>query len=163
MEIIYQKQLEKYPSITSPTGGFTDSLRPLTIAQIEQLEHEYNEGKPFPQSLRELLYLAGGYCYVLDYGLNDTQQELQEDTRSYMAESYNANITSPFYVIDVYNALDQFLFVYLDKDNEAPFVYEAYMPDYGRKDKDWLRKFDSNLSQYTDKCMERLLHGYNPF
>ena len=115
MDITYLKQLER---TRNKNSWINESI---SLEEIKQLEQIYNNNKPFPKALRELLFLAGNYCIVLDYGLNDTQQELQEFVRENMQEE-NRIITRPFYAIDVYNAGDQFLFVYLDEGDD-PEVY----------------------------------------
>lgn len=164
MHIKYLQQLSQHPSITSPDTGYVDKLEPLSMHQIEQLEQQYNAGRPFPAALRELLFLAGGSCYVLDYGLNDTQQEMQEDARSWLTEDdLNLSIPRPFYVIDVYNAGSQFLFVYLDEDQDNTMIYEAFLPDEEPIDTKWLRCLGSNLSSYIERGIAKLLKGYNPF
>ena len=119
-----------------------------------------NNNKPFPKALRELLFLAGNYCIVLDYGLNDTQQELQEFVRENMQEE-NRIITRPFYAIDVYNAGDQFLFVYLDEVDD-PAVYQASYED--RSDRpNWINKVTPTLSNFVNRKIERVKKGQNPF
>lgn len=104
MEIFYLNSLKNNPTRNSWKN------EPLSIEHITQLEASYNNCGPFPQALRELLFLAGNYCIVFDYGLNTTQQELQKFVRAEMLEE-GRTITRPFFVIDVYNASDQFLFV----------------------------------------------------
>ncbi|MDV6168987.1 hypothetical protein R1T16_11160 [Flavobacterium sp. DG1-102-2] len=41
---------------------------PLAMGDIVKMEMLYNSGTPFPKSLRELLYIAGNYCSVIDLG-----------------------------------------------------------------------------------------------
>jgi len=151
MNIEYLKKLEQNP--------YKHSWRneSISIAEIQQLEQEYNNNDIFPQSLRELLFLAGKYCIVLDYGLEESQQDLQEYVRGKML-SKGKTIVRPFYVIDIYNGSDQFLFVYLDEGND-PGVYEAHYYE----GQDWITKVDDKLSVYIDDLVERVKQGRNPF
>ena len=154
MDITYLKQLERTPNKNS---WINESI---SLEEIKQLEQIYNNNKPFPKALRELLFLAGNYCIVLDYGLNDTQQELQEFVRENMQEE-NRIITRPFYAIDVYNAGDQFLFVYLDEVDD-PAVYQASYED--RSDRpNWINKVTPTLSNFVNRKIERVKNGQNPF
>ena len=154
MDITYLKQLERTPNKNS---WINESI---SLEEIKQLAQIYNNNKPFPKALRELLFLAGNYCIVLDYGLNDTQQELQEFVRENMQEE-NRIITRPFYAIDVYNAGDQFLFVYLDEVDD-PAVYQASYED--RSDRpNWINKVTPTLSNFVNRKIERVKKGQNPF
>lgn len=99
----------------------------LSMTEIQQLEQNWNSGNPFPQALRELLYLAGDYCYCLSYGYYDNQDELQEDLRHYL-EFKGQLFTRPFFVVDAYEA-SEFLFVYLDENQIDPAIY-SYSPNH---------------------------------
>lgn len=76
MEIKYLTYLRDNPVIKAPYYERTNESIPLS--EIAQLENLYNEGRSFPQVLKELLFLAGGGTCVLDRGRNKTQQEMQE-------------------------------------------------------------------------------------
>jgi len=78
MEINYLQALRDYPSPCPDREEYKYKLaiEPLSLSEISDLEQSYNNGVPFPKVLRELLYLAGKNCYVCDYGLYDTQQEM---------------------------------------------------------------------------------------
>ncbi|MGF7038864.1 hypothetical protein [Mucilaginibacter lappiensis] len=165
MEIKYQTVLNNYPVI-KPTigemaGNYSFVLKPLTIDEIVNLEVTYNNGNQFPASLRELLFLAGQDCYVLDYGLNDTQEEMQDDTRDRLVR-YNFSITCPFFVIDVHRS-EAFLFVYLDEGVSDPMVYQADLdinldPSYSR-----LTNLEASLSSFVNARISYLQRGINPF
>ncbi|WP_330441915.1 SMI1/KNR4 family protein [Flavobacterium sp. C4GT6] len=121
MKIEYLKELELNPYRHGDPDMNND---PISLTEIENLERLYNNGKPFPKALKELLFLAGKYCYVLEYGAFDSQQEIQDYVRELLEED-NISIQRPFFVIDVYNAGSQFLYVYLDEGNN-PAVYEGF-------------------------------------
>jgi hypothetical protein len=162
MDIIYQTTLNNTPSIKSKYSDLIHQLVPLSIDEIVNLETTYNSGNQFPPSLRELLFLAGQYCYVLDYGMNDTQEEMQNDVQDWFID-YSFSITRPFFVIDVHNGSDAFLFVYLDEGINDPMVYLCildinYNTNYPR-----LRATESTLSSLINKKIGYLQSGINPF
>ena len=134
-------------------------IKGISLNEIQQLEQLYNNGMIFPKALRELLFLGGDFCYVLSRGLYDTQQEIQEASREKLLK-FNKNITRPFFVIDVYNASEQFLFVYLD-EGDNPYVNQAYLPtlDYIAP----ITNLDRKLSEYINFLIDRVKKGFNPF
>jgi hypothetical protein len=158
MEIKFLKDLENNPVRYGVSKDYP--IIPLTEPQISNLEQLYNNNNPFPKALKELLYLAGGYCYVLDYGTNASQQEMQDFVRAEMLDE-GRSITRPFYVIDVYNALDQFLFVYLDEGDNPPVREAHYVDSITRSN--WITLVDSSLSNYINGLVQRVKNGQNPF
>ncbi|SDI61380.1 SMI1/KNR4 family protein [Mucilaginibacter sp. P25] len=161
MEIKYMKVLNDNLSVTAAYTGVKEVVSPISVEEIIALENKYNGGRLFPAALRELLFLAGGYCYVLDYGMNDSQEQMQQSSRKYMTVfGRNRVIARPFYVIDVYNTGDQFVFVYLDEGKDDPDVYEALI---GYRLNDWIHLVKSPLSALIDGRIKRFLSGGNPF
>ena len=120
MQIEYLKPLRDNP-MNGPISN-----RGLSIEVIEQLETTWNNGNPFPKALRELLYLAGDLCNVVDYSYSDTQQEFQQMIRDIMAEEGHVTITRPFYVVDAINFGTSIMIIYLDEGEEDPTVYQVY-------------------------------------
>lgn len=152
MEIKFLKDLLNNPKRLSIEN------KSISVREIDQLEILYNNGSPFPKVLRELLYLAGKLCYVLDYGIDETQEDLQKFVRENI-EDFNKTIIRPFFVIDVYNANDQFLFVYLDEADD-PGVYQAIYYD---DEDNWISLVENKLSVYISSLVERAKEGRNPF
>ena len=150
MNIEYLQYLRDNPS----KGMFT--IEPISLAEIEQLEQLYNNGNHFPKALRELLYLAGEYCHVLDYSSFDTQQELQEYVREDLHDE-GWDFSRPFYIVDAYNLGDQFLFVYLDEEDD-PTIYECM---HGTLDIHALGP--KTLSDLIKSRINRMKAGGNPF
>ena len=158
MEIEYLTHLVKHPSVTRPSG-YVSRLKPISMDEIISLENTYNSGTPFPQALRELLYIGGENCYVLDYYKNN-QAAMQEMAREDLAD-YELSISRPFYVIDVYNAHDQFVFIYLDEEKNDPTLYEAV---FGGDDaRGWIHSINATLSQFINSRLKSYLRGENPF
>lgn len=105
------------------------------------------------------MLLGGEYCFVLDTGWYDSQEEMQLATRTWLTK-YNKNITRPFFAIDVYNAGEQFLYVYLD-EGENPLVYQAYLPDdHGIET---FTNLNKKLSEYINSLIDMIKQGNNPF
>jgi hypothetical protein len=166
MDIKYLMMLNQYPSVTMRTG-YVKRIEKLPIEEIVNLEYIYNSGYTFPKALRELLYLAGKSCYVLDYGRNNSQEEMQQRARGWFTAfgRLGPNIERPFYVIDVYNAGAQFLFVYLDEGKDDPIVYEANLDMSDIDDGEpFIHSLERTLSTYLNLRFQELLSRYNnPF
>ncbi|WP_316829686.1 SMI1/KNR4 family protein [Pedobacter aquatilis] len=161
MNIEYQKKLRDFPSRNAGSQNYTGTNQPISLEEIQLLEQHYNNSNTFPKALRELLFLAGNYCYVLDYGIWNTQEEIQNYVRENMTE-LNRTISRPFYAVDIYNQGDQFLFIYLDEDDD-PKVYEgAY---YNNSDfPDWIHPIAvRSLSDLINQRIQRTQQGRNPF
>ena len=157
MEIQYMQYLRDNPKSSS---GATFSIEPIPLSEIQYLETKYNNGTPFPKSLRELLFLSGKSCYVLDYNIYDSQEELQDEAREWL-QKYNRSISRPFFAIDVYNAGEQFLFVYLDEGDD-PVVRSAYLPL--RDDVQFITNLmNEKLSHYIKSSIDEIKQGFNPF
>jgi hypothetical protein len=162
MDITYLTQLNNNPTISD--HGDVKTLNPISLDEIVSLESTYNNGSQFPAALRELLFLAGGDCYILDYGLNDTQLEMQQDTRENLTRfGRTLSISRPFYVFDVYNAGDMCLLVYLDEGKDDPTVYEAIFDIDPLSSRPWVHSLGCTLSQFINKRLVSILSGYNPF
>jgi len=127
MEIIYLKKLQENLNIRPYP------CEPISITEIESLEQTYNNGNPFPKVLRELLFLAGEYCMVLDYGHENedelsTQAGLQEWIRTMFAFKGTPLFTRPFYVIEICQGY-VFSFIFLD-EGDNPMRYDSFFgPD----------------------------------
>jgi len=157
MDIKYLTVFTQHPSY-SYKNGVVDVLQPITSEEITTLEISYNNGSRFPVVLTELLYLAGDYCYVLDYGNTDSQDDIQQTARELLTDN-NQNIIRPFYVIDIYGA-SQFLFVYLDEGIDDPAIYEAQPYT---KDNELVRATGQTLLSLVNARVVRLLSGYSVF
>lgn len=156
MEIKYLGYLKDNPIEKGNTRDWVN--KSISLEEITHLEQFYNSGKRFPQALKELLFLAGGFCYVLDYGRNKTQQEMQEHVRQCLVR-YNRSIDRPFYAIDVYNPGDQMLFVYLD-EGDNPIVYNAV---YEEPIDEWLVSTTLTIAQIVNGRIDNVKKGWNPF
>lgn len=135
--------------------------RGIELSEIQQLEQLYNNGNPFPKALKELLYLAGDFCYVLDYNTHDSQQEMQESMREDL-EDDEITITRPFYAVDNYGGVSHYLFIYLDEGGDDPDLFE-YSLSGGREGMDDIRPLGYTLSSLINRGIEDVKEGRNPF
>lgn len=120
-------------------------VEPMSINEMLTLESIYNQGKPFPTALRELLLLAGEFIFILDYGMEDTRQQMQEAVRDGLTE-YNHSIDRPLFAIEVYNGVENFKFVYLDENVDDPIVHSASLPNFPKNP--WLKSTGEKLSEF---------------
>lgn len=159
MNIEILTYLRDNPTLEINKSGSFSTILGISETEITQLEQLYNNGNIFPKALRELLFLAGNSCYVLETGWYDTQEEIQTAAREWLVK-YNKNISRPFFVIDIYGAGYQFLYVYLD-EGDNPFVYQAYLPT--RSDIVPFKSFNKTLSDFIKVHIDMVKQGYNPF
>jgi hypothetical protein len=159
MEIKYLTILQQNPTNEDKNTGFLTALIPLSDSQITSLDQTYNSGNQFPVVLQELLSLAGGYCYVFDYGSTNDIGQLQKNAAKFLSNN-NLSINTPYFAIDQYGG-DQFLFVYLTQGITNPIVYQA-MP-YVPEGENWLDSTTVTLSALINNTMKTFLSGYNPF
>lgn len=152
MTIEILKDLRDY----TPINGFANE--PISEQQIAILEAEYNDGRLFPKVLRELLFIAGKYCKVLDYGIAETQQKLQSDA-SRIINHTNVLITRPYYIIDL--GPSDFAFLYLDEDSEDPTLF-CFNPDSDVKDGP-IYSLKQTVFQYINSRLELVKKGYTPY
>lgn len=162
MDIIYLTDLKNNPVKygIKYEVNIDFNIEGLTIAEIEELELLYNAGSPFPQALRELLFLAGKYCYVLDYGGFNNLQRMQELVYENMIDSDHI-ITRPFFAIDIYNASDAFLFIYLDESSD-PVVYCGNY-EHEVSTPEWIYKISDSLSEFINRGVALVKAGRSPF
>lgn len=135
-------------------------IKGIPLSEIQQLEQNWNNGKEFPIALRELLFLAGGDCYVLDKSIWESQQEMQVELRDMMQEEGH-HFSRPFYIIDNYGG-DQFCFVYLDEDQENPNVYQ-YTTDAIDRGRPLDMRLGYTLKRMIEMGVEAVKDGRNPF
>ncbi|MEY8760493.1 hypothetical protein [Chryseobacterium tongliaoense] len=160
MEIQFLKHLQNNPAAYPNDPEYEGRIKPISLTEIQQLEVKYNNGNAFPKVLKELLFLAGKNCYVLDYNIFETQEELQDAARAWL-QMYNRVINRKFFVVDAYNAGDQFLFIYLDEGDD-PIIRQAYLPL--RNDTQFVTTLlGRTLSQYIKDQIDVMKQGYNPF
>jgi len=129
---------------------------PLSFTEIQDLENDYNDGAEFPKVLRELLFLAGQSFHLLDHGLCENHQELQQCVRRELEEE-GLKIDRPFFAIDIYIGGEQFFFVYLDEGDNPP-VYEAVIENQRvtiRDVNNSLAAFLTHLIQLEKEDLER--------
>lgn len=113
MEIKYLKKLEINPNLspTLPRRGWN-------ITQIEALEAQYNEGKPFPRAFREYLFLAGDWGGT---GVVNEDWDWVRGRSDHDMKALGYELDRPYFVFEEYDS--QFFIFYLDETDEDPIVY----------------------------------------
>lgn len=150
MDIEYLTQLKNNPIKFSNYTENRFENRGISETEIAQLEQSYNSSNPFPKVLKELLFLAGDFCYLFDIG--DSQQDLQDWFRDLMTE-YNKTISRPFYVIDT-NQGDDFRIIYLDEGDNPPIYYTS--PDVSGEE--WIKKntFNDTIQSLVEYLIKQI-------
>lgn len=128
---------------------------PIPLSEIEQLEQLYNNGVPFPKALRELLFLAGDYCNVLDYGPTDSQQELQDFFREELAD-VSIVLPNPFFALERHSG-GEYSWVYLNQ-GDNPIIYMGD-PHWIEFKPDWSRSINKTIPEYVNAAIDRLKSG----
>ncbi|MFK8104580.1 MAG: hypothetical protein AB8G15_18795 [Saprospiraceae bacterium] len=152
MTIQYLKKLQNNPNLSDfPMEG-------ISIEEIERLEQLYNRGKVFPKVLRELLFLAGKFCAVLDFSIYDSQEEMQAEERAELLEIFNVQIERPhFFVCLASHGMP--VFMYLDEGNNPSMYQIRGQPTQERYADHRLGSLDMLINhRITDS-----LNGKNPF
>lgn len=176
MEIQYLKLMKENP--VKPRNGYTN--QGISLAEIQTLEQVYNSGNPFPKVLKELLFLAGDRCNVLDFGGLEgffisqgwaipTDAKEMQMTQIFIADSMTDEGVSmpnrPWFVIDIYNA-EYPVFVFLDEGDD-PNVYEFWITEPADPPialgHNHIRKVKSPLSKHILIGVNSMLKGQNPF
>ncbi|MHA3786884.1 hypothetical protein ACX0HA_01640 [Flavobacterium hauense] len=93
--------------------------KPLPVTDIFQLEQLYNNGKPFPKVLRELLHIAGNKCSVIS--LSRKGPFLYQLAIREAISNSDHTISRPFFAFDQFD-IDLFSLVFLDEETEDPEI-----------------------------------------
>lgn len=150
----------KYLALLQATDKGPLKNMPLSLASIEYLEDLYNDGIVFPGCLRELLFIAGEYCVVLDYSLCENQEEIQDYANELLNEG-GVKISRPFYAIDFHSDGSQFIYVYLDEESDDPIVNVAYIRNIPGMSN--FQNLNKKLSEFIKSRILTLRDGFNPF
>lgn len=150
MEIEYLKDVKEYQSRYPTSKEWTATNEQLPLEEIIRLEKEYNNSKPFPKALRELLFLAGEYCNILESESNaETQLYVQE-----LLEKNKQKISRPFYVIEMNYSSVAFWFIYLDEGDDPPVYQGIIKRDYQSDSTNFkIDTIESSLSSLLSKLI----------
>lgn len=129
----------------------------MSLSEITQLEQLYNNGNSFPLVLKELLFLAGKFCNYLDYGVYDSQQELQDEERLELLELEGITISRPHFFVDLC-ATGQPVFMFLDEGDNPELCQIINHPTQAN----YFRRVGT-LKQIIESRIQNYLNGFNPF
>ncbi|KPH12976.1 hypothetical protein [Chryseobacterium sp. ERMR1:04] len=152
MEIKYLDILIKYPE--------HDKWKNKGISEDEilLLEYIYNKENPFPKVLKELLTLAGNFCYALDYSVYDSQIEMQQGEHEELLNIHNFIIPRPvFFVCLISHGLPLFLF--LDEGHNPPLNQIINNPTL----ESYYRRTGGTLQGLIESRIQDNLRGYSMF
>ncbi|SHH44693.1 hypothetical protein SAMN05444148_2036 [Winogradskyella jejuensis] len=130
----------------------------ISEKEIMQLEEFFNKGNEFPQVLRELLFLSGKFCNFLDYGIYDSQMEMQIEERKELLTLRGFSISRPHYFVCLASQ-GLPLFLYLDEGNN-PDLYQ--ISNHLTKESH-SRNLGDSLKTLINHRIEKCKSGYNPF
>lgn len=153
MKIQYLIKLRDYPYDDNSNDDETSMNEGISLEEINSLEQNWNNGNQFPLALRELLFLAGNYCNVFDYGIFDSQEDFQNFARQDFTES-TKTILRPFFVLD-YNTGYNYLFIYLD-EGDNPNIYVA---SPGENTSNWIEPLKYNIKNYSEYAIDCIKKG----
>jgi hypothetical protein len=93
--------------------------------EITHLEQVFNNGNLFPKVLKEFLYLAGDYCYVMDTGSWDSIEEMNIEHRADYLNIYGVTMNRPYLFLDIVGGNGE-LFMFLDEgDNPELNIFQC--------------------------------------
>ena len=141
----------------NPSDGTV--IRGIPLTEIAHLEQIFNNGNPFPKVLKEMLFLAGNYCYVLDLGIWDSMQEMQEEERQELLEIDSVTITRPFFFVCLAST-GMGVFMFLDEGDNPVLCQILNHPTQAN----YYRRMDGVTLKYLiDSRIQDVLNGDNPF
>ena len=150
MEIQYLKLLKDNPSRDGRIN------MPLSETEILQLEQIYNNSNSFPRVLKELLFLAGEYCIVMDYGISNNQHDFQEFVREDLLE-FGKIFTRPFFAVETYSN-DYVIFLYLD-EGDNPRLYRVFYNDAAADFEQPIKQLNHTLLSLINNRVQRVKEG----
>lgn len=126
MEIKYLQQVVNNPIL----DGFKN--RGLNVAQIEQLEEEFNNSREFVKPFREYIFLAGDFNNFGFDDLGEGLSELQKICKEEL-ETTKQTVERPFFTFSVYDS--QYSVIFLDEDKPDPDIYiiDPFAPSEGEE------------------------------
>ena len=110
MTIDYLQKLRDIPS-----DGTTN--RGISLLEITHLEQVFNNGNLFPKVLKEFLYLAGDYCYVMDTGSWDSIEEMNIEHRADYLNIYGVTMNRPYLFLDIVGGNGELFMFLVEGDN----------------------------------------------
>lgn len=154
MIIEYLKELE---NLNSQNLQNIFPNEPLPVDEILQLEKLYNNGKPFPKVLRELLYLAGNRCSVMSLTRKGPFL-YQLAVREAIANS-DHTLSRPFFAFDQFD-IDLFSVVFLDEGTEDPEIVDFNLNEE-ESSYEYIMRSGVTLSNLIEGRIVDVKKGYN--
>lgn len=151
------KYLNELDELNYQDLGFILGNRPISVEEIWNLEQQYNNGKYFPDVLRELLYIAGKGCPLIDID----SFVLQEEIRTRVLQK-GYTISRPFFGFD-YRDRSSFSLVYTDENIHDPKVYHVELSPSEDEHTEFLEDSQFTLLGLLNLRIDQVKQGFNPY
>lgn len=149
MNIIYQKKLERTPTI--------DGRPFIGVSEAEIAASEVKLGVRFPQSYREYLYLAGKFPGGLSSQFMPDRGPLNQLTEDYHylqehLSKINIKIERPIWAFSEMEGYAQCWFFYLDEGDDPPVWGLIYTDD--PYETSYIYPINDTFSNFIDKMID---------
>ena len=138
-------------------GRSTWVNEPKSITEILFLEQEYNEGKPFPAVLRELLFIAGNGCPLIELRPENLQQQIR------LAVSASSHSIPENYLAFDFLDFSSFSLVYTSQNTEDPKVYHVELSPSEEQHTEFIEDSEFTLLKLLKHRISQVKQGYSPF
>jgi len=155
MTIKYLQELQNidYQSL----GRMSWVNEPKTTIEILSLEQEYNKSKPFPAVLRELLFIAGNGCPIVELRPFNLQQQI----RSAVSDSGHS-LSQNYFAFDFLD-FSSFSLVYTSQNIDDPKVYHVELNPSEEEHTEFIEYSELTLLKLLKHRINQVKQGYNPF
>lgn len=157
MEIKFLKSYRDNPILK------TRKAKGLTIERIKELEKKLNNGKSFPKTFSEFLFIGGDYSALgFDYEgyyENGEQYIALKDHYEDIMPKYKVSLNRPYAILDSYDGLT-FMFIFLDEGDD-PRVYNfGVHPDYRGENGEVIYPIpEKTFSELINRLVDYALRG----
>ena len=151
------KYLQELDNLNFQSLGRTLGNRPMLTTEILALEQQFNNSKPFPAVLRELLLIAGNGCPIIDVKPLDLQQKI----RARLVQKGHI-ISSPFFGFD-YRDGGSFSMVYTDENTYDPEVYHVELDPSEDEHTEFIEDSEFTLLRLLKHRVNQIKKGYSPY
>ena len=151
------KYLQELQNLDYQSLGRTWVNEPKSTTEILSLEQQYNAGRPFPDVLRELLYIAGNGCPLIELRPINLQQQI----RSELNESGHS-ISQNFFGFDFLD-FGSFSLVYTNDNTPDPKVYHVELDPSEEEHTEFIEDSDFTLLKLLKHRINKVNQGFNPY
>lgn len=138
--------------------------RGQTMAEIEVLEQELNNGEQFPKAFREYLYIGGKYDAIGFEGpVEGVFDKMTKGYKTLFNKNRSIKIQRPIVIFDVFED-EGFMFIYLDEGDDPQPWNSSLLEDYDSEDGEMIWKVPHpTFSDMVNTLVGRALDGQVPW